>query len=83
MQIEDFLHDYDIDILHCQEINIDDDTFNDCNLITSSYNIISNNSTNKYGTASLVKNEYCVENIVMDTTGRIITWKFLPSFWNR
>ena len=45
---------------------------NGCNLITSSYNIISNNSINTYGTASLVKDEFNVENIAFDSNGRII-----------
>ena len=72
LQIEEFLQHNNIDVLHCQEINISEDTFSNCHLIDSSYNIITNNSTNKYGTASLVKNEYCIENIAVDTSGRIL-----------
>ena len=72
LQIEEFIKMHDIDILHCQEINIEEETFSECSLVTSSYNIITNNSPNKYGTASLVKNEYITENIVMDTSGRIL-----------
>ena len=72
LQIEEFIRTNNIDILHCQEINIGEDTFAECNFISSSYNIICNNSPNKYGTASMVKNEYNVENILLDTTGRII-----------
>ena len=72
LQIEEFLRVNDIDILQCQEININEDTFSECNLITSSYNIITNNSSNKYGTASIVKNEYSIENITVDTNGRVL-----------
>ena len=36
------------------------------------YNIIENNSVNKYGTASLVKSELTVENIRTDLEGRLI-----------
>ena len=72
LQIEEFIRTNNIDILHCQEINIGEDTFAESNFISSSYNIICNNSPNKYGTASMVKNEYNVENIFQDTTcGRI------------
>ena len=71
-QIEDFIARNNLDILHCQEIDINEDTFNECSLVSSSYNIISNNARNKYGTASLVKNEFNVENINTNTEGRII-----------
>ena len=72
LQVENFIQQNDIDILHCQEINVDENTFKECNLISSSYSIISNNSINKYGTATLVKNELNVENISCDSNGRII-----------
>ena len=71
-QIEDFLKTNNIDILHCQEINIDEETFSTCDFISSSYNIVANNSSTKYGTASLVKNEFSIENIVKDTGGRVV-----------
>ena len=73
-QIEHFIRLHEIDILHCQEININKDTFSQCNLISSSYNIITNNSQNKYGTASLVRSEFIIENISLDTNGRIIVF---------
>ena len=49
VQIEQFLKIYNIDILMCQEINILEDSFENYNFINSSYNIISNNASNKYG----------------------------------
>ena len=54
-QIEEFIRHNRIDILHLQESNIEENTFNDCKLITSSFNLIVNNSQNKYGTASWSK----------------------------
>ena len=62
-QIEDFAIKHSIDIINCQEINIDQDSFSSCTLISSNYNIIQNNAANKYGTAVLVKSEFCVDNI--------------------
>jgi exonuclease III len=71
-QIQDFLKNNFIDILHCQEINIEEDSFSQCNLISSSYNIIQNNSLNKYGTATFIRSDFNAENIKMDTQGRAI-----------
>ena len=75
MQIEDYIRNNRIDILHLQESNIVEDTFIDCKLISSSYNIIANNSPTKYGTASLVKNEFEVKNVAMDSEGRVIIFE--------
>ena len=75
LQIEHFIRENNVDILHLQESNIEDDTFSECNLITSSYHIIVNNSLNKYGTASLVKNDFEVKNVAMDKEGRIIIFE--------
>ena len=72
LQIEQFIKDNNVDILHLQEVNIEKNTFSECNTISSNFNLIVNNSQNRYGTASLVKNEFEVENIVMDKEGRII-----------
>ena len=71
-QIEEFLKKNEIDILNCQEINVEEDSFNSCIFITSNYNIIQNNAVNKYGTAVLVKNELEIENIKKDINGRAI-----------
>ena len=35
VQIEQFLKTYNIDLLNCQEINIDSDSFQDCHFINS------------------------------------------------
>ena len=34
LQIEHFIRINDIDILHCQEIDVDENTFNDCNKLS-------------------------------------------------
>ena len=75
LQIEQFIKDNNVDILHLQEVNIENDTFSECNTISSNFNIITNNSQNKYGTASLVKNEFEVKNVAMDKEGRIIIFE--------
>ena len=74
-QIEDFIKTYKVDILHCQEIEIDQSTFEDCQFISSSFDILPNNSpTNKYGTATLIRNDLSVDNINQDTQGRVLTF---------
>ena len=74
VQIENFLKSYKIDILNCQEINVNDDSFNNCGFINSSYSIISNNAQNKYGTCCFVSNCFNFENVKFDTKGRIIVF---------
>ena len=58
VQIENFLKTYKVDILNCQEININEDTFSHNSFISSSYDIVSNNATNKYGTCCIVSNNF-------------------------
>ena len=77
-QIESFLIKQKIDILNLQEINICDDSFSNCDVISSSYNIISNNSPTKYGTACLVKSDFIPSNILLDTNGRVIVFNIGP-----
>ena len=72
IQVENLLKSSNCDILHLQEINIDDDTFDQCSYIKSNYSVIPNNAENKYGTASLIKNDLHAENICLDTNGRFI-----------
>ena len=71
-QVENFIKENNCDILHLQEAQIDENTFRECNFIESSFSVISNNAENKYGTASLVKNDLIVENVMCDTKGRVI-----------
>ena len=71
-QIEHFLQTHSIDILHLQESHLDEETFSQCNFISSNFNIIQNNSNTKYGTASIVKNTLTPEGIILHQSGRII-----------
>ena len=71
-QIEDFLSRENIDILHLQEINVEEETFSQCNFILSNYHVVQNNAFNKYGTASIIRSNFNPENIKMDTNGRSI-----------
>ena len=74
VQIEHFLKVYNIDILNCQEINITENSFENCNFINSLYDFISNNASNKYGTCCMVSNSFQPANIKFDTSGRVITF---------
>ena len=74
VQIEDILKFYKIDVAHLQEIEISDESFANCNFLNSTYSIISNNAPNQYGTSTLVKNTFSVENINFDTAGRAIVF---------
>ena len=75
VQIERFISSYKIDILHCQEINIDQNSFSSCDLITSSYNLITNNAQNGYGTCSFVSNSLEFKNVKLDINGRVIVFE--------
>ena len=72
VQIEAFMKRNKCDILHLQEVNIDSESFSTCDFISSNFNIYQNNSINKYGTASLVKSKFLVENFRCDTEGRVL-----------
>ena len=74
LQIQKFLQQYEIDILNCQEINLSEDSFSQTNFINSSYQVISNNASNKYGTCCIISNNFNIENIKLDTNGRIIVF---------
>ena len=72
LQIEAFAEINNCDIIHLQEAHIVSETFSTCDFIQSTYNIIENNSTNKYGTASLIKSCLSFENVRTDSEGRVI-----------
>ena len=74
VQLEDFIKFNKIDIAHLQETEICDKTFSTCNFISSSFNVHINNAANKYGTSSLVKSVYSVENVRCDTSGRALVF---------
>ena len=73
-QIESFIVKNKVTILNLQEVDISDDSFKLCPVISSSYQVISNNSPTKYGTAVLVQNDLEVTNIQFDASGRVIVF---------
>ena len=74
LEIQDFISQYRLDILHLQEIDIKEDTFSECKRICSDFNLLSNNSPSKYGTASLVRSDFPIEEFKCDTRGRALTF---------
>ena len=72
LQIEDFVKCFKIDILHLQETCIDEESFSECRFISSNFIIIHNNSSNRYGTASLIKYNLPVKDIILHESGRLI-----------
>ena len=66
LQIEDSLKYNNIDILHLQESDIDEETVSQCNFISSNFNIISNYSESKYGTSSLIRSDLNFETVRCD-----------------
>ena len=74
-QIEAFIKINNVDILHCQEIEISELSFESCSFIASNFEIIPNNSPlNKYGTATFVRNDLKIENLNLDTNGHAIVF---------
>ena len=73
-QIELFILKNKVHILNLQEININSDGFKLCPVISSGYQVISNNSPTKYGTAVLVQNDLEVSNLQFDAAGRVIVF---------
>ena len=59
---------------NCQKINVSEDSFENCDYISSSFNIVSNNAQNRYGTCCLISSNFITENIKTDTNGRIISF---------
>jgi exonuclease III len=74
LQLEEFIKRSNCDIIHLQEAHIEEDTFSQCNFIESNFSVLVNNAANKYGTASLVKNDLVVENVLCDTGGRVLAF---------
>ena len=72
LQIEDIVKKLRCDIIHIQESDLDDQTFDSCSFIKNNYNLLRNNSLSGYGTATLVHNDFNVVNECYDVNGRII-----------
>ena len=74
LQIEEFIQQNQLDVLHLQETFIEEDTFSECKFISSNFTLIHKNSNNRYGTASLIKFCLQIENVILHESGRIITF---------
>ena len=76
LEIESYVRDQKLDIIHLQEIKIEDTSFSDCGFIRSNFNIFVNNTSNEnyYGTASLVRCDIDVSNIRTDEGGRVLVF---------
>ena len=83
LEIQSYMRSHSIDILHLQECLIDDDSFSQCNYVCSNFNIFSNNTPGNtpYGTASLVRSDIDVTNIVTDDSGRVIIFEAAGCSW--
>ena len=77
-QIETFIIKEKLDILNLQEIHISEDSFSTCSNICNSFNILSNNSITKYGTASIITSDLQPENVRLDSNGRAIIFDIGP-----
>ena len=75
LQVEEFLKFSKSDILHLQESQIETDTFTGCHFIEANFSVITNNAENNYGTASLIKNDLKIDNVIRDTKGRILVFE--------
>ena len=73
-QLEHFLAFNKIDILNCQETNIDSDCFDSCDFISANYEVVVNNANNKYSTCCLINNQFQIQNLKMNTNGRVIVF---------
>ena len=76
LQIEDIVKKFRCDIIHMQESNLDDQSFDSCSFIKNNYNLLKNNSLSGYGTATLIHKDFNVVNECYDVNGRIILFVF-------
>ena len=69
-QISNFISQHKLDVVHFQEINLDEDSFGESS-ISSLFDIYPNNSVTGYGTGTIVGNHIKVDKLVNDTEGRV------------
>ena len=68
-RISDLTKEYNLDIVHLQETQVEFDSFEGDDFINNNFNIISNNSQSKYGSCSLVSSTFNYDNIRYDDAG--------------
>ena len=78
LQVQDLIKSYNCDIVHLQETEINENSFQNCNFFKNNFTIISNNSETKYGTCSAVKSSFNVEDVEFDIEGRVISFNIGP-----
>ena len=83
LEIQNFIRSQRLDILHLQEVKIDNDSFSECSFISSNFTILSNNTKNDtyYGTASLVRCDLEVTNFHVDNNGRALVFDAAGCTW--
>ena len=77
-QIAFILLHHKLDVLHLQETNIYEDTFDYCASIRDNYQVISQNNESGFGTCSLVHNNLTTSNEILHPSGRIIVFDLGP-----
>ena len=76
LEIQSFICQNKLDIVHLQECKIDEDSFAQCGFLTSNFNVFSNNKPDGsfFGTASLVRSDLDVTSIHTDDDGRVFVF---------
>ena len=72
--IEETLKHQKLDILHIQEVNIEDNSFEECDYLQDQFQILRNNAQNGYGVCSLVRRDLSISNIRALPGGRLISF---------
>ena len=70
--IESFIRRNNYDVVLLQEIDIKNDSFENCDYINSNYVIYSNNARNAYETATMVSSNLRIGGVWYDEEGRAI-----------
>ena len=70
-ELDDLIRTKRLDIIGPQEVKITNKTFLNCPTINGNFQIIQNNSYNKYGTGLLINKNIRTENLRTDTEGKI------------
>lgn len=73
-QIEYLVKEYEVDVLHLQETNIDESAFERCTFIANNYKVIFQNNDTGFGVCSLIHNKFSTSNELLHPSGRIIAF---------
>ena len=83
LEIQSYIITHKIDILHLQELKMDEDSFSQCGFISSNFNLFSNNKPDEsfYGTATLVRSDLEVSITHTDDDGRVLIFDAAGCTW--